>query len=91
MQFMYLMLIGSDAANVAAARMWEYKDLDGQTHGPFSSEKMRQWAARGYFQSDLQARASHEEWKASLSWLHKHLSHTAVTGRRCHPQCHSTA
>jgi GYF domain len=38
-----------------AARMWEYQDLDGQTHGPFSSDKMRQWTAKGYFQSDLQA------------------------------------
>lgn len=41
---------------LAAVRQWEYKDLDGQTHGPFSSEKMRQWSAKGYFQSDLQVR-----------------------------------
>jgi GYF domain len=39
----------------SAARMWEYQDLDGQTHGPFTSDKMRQWTAKGYFQSDLQA------------------------------------
>ena len=42
------------AAYVAAGIMWEYQDLDGQLHGPFTSDKMRQWTAKGYFQSDLQ-------------------------------------
>lgn len=41
-------------AAIAAPRAWEYKDLDGKTHGPFSSEKMLQWVTKGFFQQDLQ-------------------------------------
>lgn len=46
-------------AFVAAGAMWEYQDLDGQLHGPFSSDKMRQWTTKGYFQSDLQVCIPH--------------------------------
>lgn len=42
----------------AANHSWEYKDLDGKVHGPFSSQKMVQWVNKDFFQMDLQVRSA---------------------------------